>query len=55
MAASKLLQLYVSPETSMQLTHYEKPLQILLFLLLVFGMVERIVGPISGVFMRAVM
>ncbi|MCL2225623.1 MAG: site-2 protease family protein [Defluviitaleaceae bacterium] len=54
MAANKLLHLFVSPETSMRLNHYEKPLQILLFLLLVFNVVEMVVGPISMIFIRAV-
>ncbi|MCL1884967.1 MAG: site-2 protease family protein [Defluviitaleaceae bacterium] len=53
MAMNKLLHLFVSPETSMRLNHYEKPLQILLFLMLVFGVVEMVVGPISQVFIRA--
>jgi len=54
MAANKLLHLVVSPETSMRLNHYEKPLQILLFLLLVFGAIQMIIFPIREIIIRAV-
>lgn len=54
MAASKLLQLFVSPRTAMQLNNYEKRMQILLFLFLIFGVLEMIVLPVSNIFVRAV-
>jgi hypothetical protein len=55
LAANKLLLLYVSPETAMRLTHYEKPLQILLFMLLIFDVVARIIFPIQNAIAKLVM
>ncbi|MCL2216635.1 MAG: site-2 protease family protein [Defluviitaleaceae bacterium] len=46
MGGSKLLQLFVSPETSMRLNHYEKPMQIILILMLIFGMLQMLIFPI---------
>lgn len=54
MAMNKLLHIFVSPETSMQLNHYEKPLQLLMFFLLIFGVLHRIIFPIANIFIRAV-
>jgi Zn-dependent protease len=59
LAASKILQLFVSPETVMRLNHYEKPLQLLLFVLLIFptaqsSLVNHVITTISNVFIRAV-
>jgi Zn-dependent protease len=58
MAMSKIIHIFVSPETSMQLNHREKYLQILLFFLIIFGspsMVERFVRFFSDIVIRAVM
>jgi len=54
MAMNKLLHLFVSPETSMRLNHYEKPLQILLFLMLFFGVIQQLIFPIREIIIRAV-
>jgi len=54
MAGSKLLQLVVSPETSLRMNHYEKPMQIMLILMLVLGVVDMFVGPIRAFFMTMV-
>jgi len=55
MAANKLLHLFVSPETSVRLNHYEKPLQILMFLLLIFGVLQGIIFPIRETIIRMFM
>jgi len=54
MAMSKLLHIFVSPETSMRLNQNEKILQVLLFLLLMFGTLEIFISPVSNIFIRAV-
>ncbi|MCL2197460.1 MAG: site-2 protease family protein [Defluviitaleaceae bacterium] len=54
MGMNKILHVFVSPETSMRLNHYEKPLQILLFLMLIFGLVDMVISPIAWIFERAV-
>jgi Zn-dependent protease len=55
MAMSKLLHLFVSPETSMRLNQNQKILQILLFLLLIFDTLENfLISPVSNLFIRAV-
>ena len=54
MAGNKLLQLVVSPETSLRMNHYEKPMQIILILMLVLGVVEMFVGPFRLFFMNLV-
>ncbi|MCL1863480.1 MAG: site-2 protease family protein [Defluviitaleaceae bacterium] len=54
MAMNKILHVFVSPDTSMRLNHYEKPMQILMFLLLIFGVLESIISPIAWIFERAV-
>jgi Zn-dependent protease len=54
LAMSKMIHIFVSPETSMKLNHYEKPLQILLVFLLLFGMHSRILFPIANLIIRAV-
>ena len=46
MAGSKLLPLFVSPETAMRMSHYEKPMQIILFIMLIFGVVQGAVVPV---------
>ena len=43
MASNKLLHLFVSPDTSMRLTQYEKPLQMILFIAVMLGLVQRFV------------
>ena len=48
LAMSKLLHLFVSPETSMRFTHYEKPIQMILILFLAFNVIEGIISPISN-------
>ncbi|MCL2358061.1 MAG: site-2 protease family protein [Defluviitaleaceae bacterium] len=55
MAMNKILQVFISPSAAMSLNNYEKPLQIVLFLLLMFNIVELVIHPISLIFMRAVM
>ncbi|MCL2577907.1 MAG: site-2 protease family protein [Defluviitaleaceae bacterium] len=54
MAANKLLHLFVSPETSMRLNHYEKPLQLLLLLMIVIGVVQTIIFPIREMIISVV-
>jgi Zn-dependent protease len=54
MAMSRLIQIFVSPETFMQLNHREKYLQILLFFLIIFGALEMFMVPVTGFFIRAV-
>ncbi|MCL1843365.1 MAG: site-2 protease family protein [Defluviitaleaceae bacterium] len=54
MAMNKLLQLWVSPEMSMKLNHYEKPMQILLFLFLIFGALQMFIFPIRDGIIRLV-
>ncbi|MCL1844875.1 MAG: site-2 protease family protein [Defluviitaleaceae bacterium] len=54
LAMNKIVQIYSSPSTAMWFNNYEKPLQIVLFLLLLFGIVGLIVGSVSSIFIFAV-
>ena len=49
LAGSKLLPLFLSPETSIRLNYYEKPLQIIMVILLMFGLLQAFVFPIRDV------
>jgi Zn-dependent protease len=42
---SKILHLFVRPDTLVKLNHYEKPMQIILILALVFGLVGAVFHP----------
>ena len=48
------LDVFVAPETAMRLTHYEKPLQILMVFLLIFGLLQMLIYPVSRVIMSMV-
>jgi Zn-dependent protease len=51
--ASKILQLFVRPETLVKLNHYEKPMQIVLILALVLGLVGFVFNPVWEFILRA--
>ncbi|MCL2048416.1 MAG: site-2 protease family protein [Defluviitaleaceae bacterium] len=55
LAMSKLLPLFVSPETTMTLNQHEKPMQLLMLFLLMFGVLDGIIEPITHIFMSAVL
>jgi Zn-dependent protease len=44
--ASKILQLYAHPDTLVKLNHFEKPMQIVMILALVFGLVGFVFNPV---------
>jgi len=48
MAANKLLLTFSRPDTIARLNHYEKPMQVVLILLLAFDFVPRFLIPITG-------
>ena len=50
MAGSKLIHLFASPDTSMRLNYYEKPMLMIFILMVSFGMVQLIVYPIRSFF-----
>jgi Zn-dependent protease len=52
MAGAKLLPLFVNPQTAFTLTRHEKQMQILLIFLLVFGVIQGLISPISSFLMR---
>jgi Zn-dependent protease len=54
MAMSKIIHLFISPEASMRLNIYEKPLQIFLFIFLLFGLVQSLIFPIRNFIIGAV-
>ena len=54
MAGNRLLQLFVAPETAMRINHYEKPLQILMILLLIFGILQSLIFSVADMIMRLV-
>ena len=54
LAMNKMINVFISPETSMSLNHNEKIMQILLIILLLFGVVNRFVSPVSNIFVNAV-
>ena len=47
LAANRLLLLFSSPENIARINHYEKPMQIILILLLAFGVVPRVIYPMA--------
>jgi len=53
LAMNKILQVFVSPSAAMWLNNYEKPMQIVLFLLMIFGIVGLLVWTISSIFIVA--
>ena len=46
LAGSKLLPLFLSPETSVRMSYYEKPLQIIMVIMLMFGLLQALIFPI---------
>ncbi|MCL2841126.1 MAG: site-2 protease family protein [Defluviitaleaceae bacterium] len=54
LAGSKLLPLFVSPNTVMQLNQREKPIQAIVIILLIFGVIPMLLNPIIDFFMRLV-
>ena len=53
--SNTLLKLYASPEVVARMNHYEKPMQILFILMVVFGIIPGIVNPITNMIFNAVM
>jgi Zn-dependent protease len=49
---SKVLHLFVRPDTLVKMNHYEKPMQIILILALVFGLVNMIFNPVWNAVLR---
>jgi len=47
LAANKLVQLFGRPDTIARVNHYEKPMQIILILLLAFGLIGQLFFPIT--------
>ena len=47
MAANRILLLFCRPENIARINHYEKPMQIILILLLFFGVVSNVLFPIA--------
>ena len=45
-AGSKLLPLFLPPETSVRMSYYEKPLQIIMVIMLMFGLLQAFIFPI---------
>ena len=50
--ASTILRLFAKPDTLVKLNHYEKPMQIILMLALVFGLVGILFSPVWNVILR---
>ena len=46
LAGSKLLPLFMSPEASVRMSYYEKPLQIIMVIMLMFGLLQAFIFPI---------
>ena len=46
LAGSKILPLFLSPDAAVRMNYYEKPLQIILILMMMFGLVQALVFPI---------
>ena len=55
MGMSRLMNVFVSPETTMRMNHHEKMLQMLLCILLFFGILQPIIFPIRNAIMRTIM
>ena len=49
LASSKLLPLFLSPETAVRMSYYEKPLQIIMVILLMFGLLQAFVFPVRDI------
>ena len=54
LAGSKLLPIFLPPETSVRMSYYEKPLQIIMVILLVFGLLQAFLFPIREVLIQLV-
>ena len=46
LAGSKLLPLFLSPETAVRMNYYEKPLQIIMVIMLMFGLLQALIFPV---------
>ena len=46
LAGSKLLPLFLSPDTAVRMSYYEKPLQIIMVILLMFGLLQAFIFPL---------
>ena len=46
LAGSKLLPLFLPPESAIRLTYYEKPMQIIMILMLMLGFLQMLIFPI---------
>jgi len=54
LAANKILLQFSRPDTIAKINHYEKPMQIVLILLLAFGLINQILSPIAMHIIRLV-
>ena len=54
LAGSKLLPLFLSPDAAVRMSYYEKPLQIIMVILLMFGLLQSIIFPIRNAIMALV-
>ena len=54
MAGNKLMHLFASPDTSMRMNHYEKPMLMVFMLMVIFGIAQTIVFPIRNFFFNLV-
>ena len=52
LAANKLLVTFSSPDSIARFNHHEKPMQILVFLGLAFGLIPAVIAPISRIVIR---
>lgn len=55
MAMSKILLVFLGPEAAVKFTHYEKPIQALLFIALIFGLTTFLIFPLRDVIVNAVL
>lgn len=46
LAGSKLIPLILSPDSSVRMSYYEKPLQVVMIIMLVFGFIQMLVFPL---------
>ena len=51
LAGSKLLPLILSPDASIRMSYYEKPLQVVMIIMLMFGFLQMLVFPIRDAIM----
>ena len=54
LAGSKLLPLFLSPETSVRMSYYEKPLQIIMVIMLMFGLLQAFLFPLRDMLIMLV-